>query len=448
MKWRTDLPDLSGQRKHSKYSSCRLRFQTVLLLCGILYLLNSSFACAQAVAKLPQGFYQIEGHSLTVVTDLPVDDEIVKLPLLFEQAMESWSRIFSVPKHDWNSWRVTMYLMLERQRFKEAGLLPMEIPEFPHGWQSGDKIWVNEQPGPYYRRHLMLHEGTHWFMERKYGKYHAPWFMEGMAEWFGTHRVRNGSLEVCIIPESKLEVPFWGRTTLIQQQLSEGVAPAMDAIWRYNNTAHQRPDAYAWSWAMVLFLNHHPTTSGMMQALIKQPAMDTPELERWLRSRLRSKLPRLRSEWAAFVAELDYGDTPEAGILSLSPQTSVLSSETTLLIDARLGWQASGIQVDAGQVLNISADGEFQLADQPKAWICYPDGVTLEYRRGQPLGKLMMAVMGPIEKEPATTTIPPITPVGSQATIVTEKGGELFFRINESNGNLSDNTGTVNIRIR
>ena len=425
-----------------------VRFLMALLLCSVSIGWQYTSALAQSISTLPQGFHRVDGQRLTVVTDLPVDDELRRLPLLFEQAMKNWSNLFSVPLGDANTWRVTMYLMLERQRFKDGGLLPPEIPEFPHGWQSGDKIWINEQPSPYYRRHLMLHEGTHWFMERKYGKYHAPWFMEGMAEWLATHRVRNGILELAIIPNDKLEVPFWGRISVIQQQLSDGVSPSMEDIWRYSNTAHQLPDAYAWSWAMVLFLNHHPSTSGLMQAVLKQPAMSTSEMERWLRSRLRTKLPRLRSEWAAFVADLDYGYTPTSGILSLSAQPSPLNSEVTLEIDTRLGWQASGIQVESGQELDISAEGEFVLAGLPRPWTSFPDGVTLEYYRGMPIGKLMMTIVGPIAKEPATTSAPAITPVGSKATVVTQTSGEVFFRINEPSGSLGDNSGMVTIRIR
>lgn len=424
-------------------------------LAVVLGMACTSFNCcaplafAQAEDELPNGLNRVQGgQHLTVITDLPIDNEIQQLPMIFDQAMPFWSKLFSVPTEQLHQWRVTLYLMLDRRRFRESGLLTDEIPEFPHGWQSGDKIWVNEQPSSYYRRHLVLHEGSHWFMQRKYGRYHAPWLMEGIAEWLGTHRILDSVLQLGVVPKDKQEVPYWGRITLIQQQVEQGTAPSMESIWRYSDTAHQRLDAYAWSWAMVLFLRNHPSTSKLMSALLKQPAMDTEEMNRWLRSRLRHRLPQLRAEWGVFAAELDYGDPLEAGMLSLSENTVPLSTDITLECDARLGWQATGVKVEAGQKIEVIATGETVLAQQTKPWVCLPDGVTLEYYRGQPMGKLRMAVVGTIDKELPNMLAPETFSVGCQATIEPKTCGEILFRINEANANLHDNSGKITIRIR
>jgi len=410
-------------------------------------MVTSGVAMAQQETA-PEGMTVISGgQHLTLITDLPVDQEMLELPVHFERAMQTWREQFSVTSEETKGWKVTMYLMLDRQRFQSHDLIPPDLPEFQHGWQSGDKIWINEQPGPYYRRHLMLHEGTHWFMSRKYGKYHAPWLMEGLAEWLGTHRLHENRLELGIVPGSKWEVPFWGRISLIQEQTVQGVAPSLEQVWRYSDSAHRQIDAYAWSWAVVLFLNTHPDTSGLMSAMLRQPAMDAPSLERWLRSRLRSKMPRIRAEWIAFVSELDYGYTSRPGLLQISKSTEEFAVESTLEIQAHLGWQATGLSVQSAQLLEVTASGEFSIASDPKPWVCYSDGVSLEYHRGQPVGKLMMTVLSPIEKEPDKT--PPLTwiPIGSKAQVKAPQAGEMFFRINEANANLSDNAGSIRIRI-
>lgn len=398
--------------------------------------------------KLPDGFHQIDSSQhLTVVTDLPIDDEIRQLPGIFDNAMNRWCEFFDMPAAKCTDWHATMYVMLDRARFRQAGLIPPEVPEFQHGWQSGDKIWIAEQPSPYYRRHLMLHEGTHWFMFRKFGKYHAPWLMEGLAELLGTHRIENGVLEMGIIPRDKLEVPFWGRTLIIQEQTSQSTAPSLESILHYSNSAHQNVEAYAWSWALTLFLQNHPDSSAVFTTMLRQAAMDTPQLDRWLRSRLRQQLPQLRADWIAFVSDLDYGYTTKPGLLMTSSKTCPLNEPVSFDVAANRGWQATGVRVAAGQKFRVRAEGEFVISQQPKPWRCDSDGVTLEYFRSQPLGKLLMAILQPIQDEPATTEKLKTLPIGSSATLAVEESGEVFFRVNESIGNLVDNSGDFHVTI-
>ncbi|MBX3419940.1 MAG: hypothetical protein KF752_00145 [Pirellulaceae bacterium] len=405
-------------------------------------------AAAWAGEPLPEGLTLIPGgQHARIITDLPLDNELRQLPELFDQAMPQWCQAFDVKSEQARHWQVTVYIMLDRGRFRQAGLIADDLPQFNHGWQAGDKIWVVDQPSPYYRRHLLLHEGTHWFMFRRYGQYHAPWLMEGLAEFHGTHRIVDARLTLGIIPQTRDEVPFWGRVKLIRQQSEQYPAPSLDAILRYSSSAHQQVEAYAWSWALVLFLKQHPETSQLFATMLKQPAMDSTQLQRWLRSRLAAKLPRLRAEWIAFIDELDYGFTDSNGWLTLSEQTRQVSAPEQILVRADRNWQATGLSVEAGQQLTFSATGEFVVGQQPGPWICQPQGVTLEYHRGQPLGTLMLAVAGPIDSEPEHTDGLAQWPVGRQATITVPHSGELFLRINEAVAGLGDNSGSLQVTI-
>ena len=56
-------------------------------------------------------------------------------------------------------------------------------------FRCGAELWLRDQPTPYYRRHLLLHEGTHVFMASFLGGCGPGWYMEGIAELFGTHRL-------------------------------------------------------------------------------------------------------------------------------------------------------------------------------------------------------------------------------------------------------------------
>jgi hypothetical protein len=113
---------------------------------------------------------------------------------------------------------------------------------------------------------------------------------------------------------------------------------ATPPILQYSNTAHQNVDAYAyaWSWALTLFLMNHPDSSNVFEALLKQPAMNSREVDRWLRARLTGKLPRIRSAWCSFVSELDYGYTTEAGMLQLTDKPVPLSKEAVVICSTTL----------------------------------------------------------------------------------------------------------------
>ena len=97
-------------------------------------------------------------------------------------------------------------------------------------------------------------------------------------------------------------------------------------------------------------------------------------------------------------------------------------------------------------MVSLKASGSYEIAQQPKPWVCTAEGVTLEYYRGQPLGKLMMVVLAPQPNESATEFIE-VIPVGSQSQWQAKQDGELFFKVNESSGSIGDNTGELTIQL-
>jgi len=421
------------------------------LHCACLLSWLAGAAAAQPApggGTLPAGLAMIQGKHIDIITDMPLSDELRELTKVFDAAMPQWCRVFDIPLGATEDWHVECFVMLDRQRFKSAGFLPESISHFTYGFQLGDRLWVTEQASPYYRRHLMLHEGTHWIMARKYGREAPPWLMEGMAEWLGTHGWDGAQLSLGIIPASREAVPYWGRTKLIQEQLADGVAPSLETILRYSNTAHQQQEAYAWSWAAVIFLQSHPTTAPTFAKLLGQPLLGRDDANRWLFKQLSRDWPRLRQEWSAVLGDLDYGFTPQAGMLSVSPQPQPLGGGHTLNVEAARAWQASGIYVEAGRQISIESTGEFVVARHPKPWRSTADGVSLEYYRGQPLGKLMLTVVAPMPQEPDFSPPLVLIPIGASARITVPRSGELQFRINEATGHLADNSGALTVTIR
>ncbi|MEM7474891.1 MAG: DUF1570 domain-containing protein [Planctomycetota bacterium] len=400
------------------------------------------------------GFRRFEGKYIELITDLPADPEVdlelQELPKAFDAAVPIWCEFFEVSPDDVASWKATACLMLDKQRFRSAGLIPAGVPEFPYGFQYGDQLFVTEQPSAYYRRHLLIHEGTHWFMSRQFGANAPPWIMEGMAEYFGTHRweYSQGELFAPIIPVQKKEVPYWGRITRIQKDLETGKAPSLEQVMQYDNTAHRRPEAYAWSWAAVVFMLNHPDTREAYLDMLNQPMQPDPIQTRWLFQRLRSRWPAIRESWNAFVSDLEYGWTPEPGMLQVSPQPRKLGSqEIQLTLSTQESWQASGFYVLEGTKLQVRAKGKFRVAETSAPWISTADGVSLEYYRGQPLGRLMLGFAMPRNGTSKTEKLT-IVPLGMESETVAPLSGELHFRINESPGALQDNQGDLQIELK
>lgn len=408
-----------------------------------------AFYCDVAIGQeeLPPGMQKVSGKYVDVITDMPLDDSLRELPKVFDAAVPYWCAAFDVDIAKVAKWRARAFVMRSRERFLRTGLLPDTLPQFPYGFQWGNDLWISEQATDYYHRHLLIHEGTHWFMSRHFGHNGPPWLMEGLAEWYGTHRWDGEALVVGVVPSSKNEVPGWGRISVIQQQLADGIAPPLETILRYGSTAHRDAEAYAWSWAAVLFLKHHPDSRDVFAELLEQPMRPDQTMTRWFFRRIRTRWPRLRAAWNATLTDLEYGFELTQPMVKLSVSPRPIATAKDVEVSAQRTWQATGIRVESGQRLAIQASGEFVVGKTTKPWRCLPSGVTIEYYRGQPLGSLTLTVMAPLPKEPDAASLLEMVKVGSQLDWKATRTGELFFRVNEQSSGLADNAGSLQVQI-
>lgn len=140
------------------------------------------------------GIRKLESKRLVLYTDVPSSPEIDDFPQAFDQAFDLWCQYFGLVPGNYPDWRMRASLMSERGRFEAAGLLPSESPNFLNGFTRNYECWLYNQTSPYYRRHLLLHEGVHGFMYTLLGRNAPPWYMEGMAELLATHRWQDGKL--------------------------------------------------------------------------------------------------------------------------------------------------------------------------------------------------------------------------------------------------------------
>lgn len=387
------------------------------------------------------GIRQVQGDRFTLYTDLPPREAIDRLPDIFALAAPQWRRYFQLDESELAGWRVRGCLMKDRQRFLDAGLLPGDL-EFDHAFAQDDCIWWDEQETDYYRRHLMLHEGTHAFVFHHFGDCGPAWYMEGLAELLGTHHLSDGVLTLGYFPVSSAAVPLWGRIKLVQDAVQAGNARSIAEIMSYQADAELETLVYAWCWALCAFLDGHPRYRDRFRQLPGE--LKNADFNRRFLIRMEDDWQWLHLEWQAFLANLDFGYDLARNAIEPLPAEPLMGASKSVTIAADRGWQSSGIHVEAGERYQLTATGRYQVAKKPKTWWCEPPGVTIRYYRGRPLGMLLAAIVPDDDNDVAAWRG---TAIGASAELAAEHSGTLYLRINDAPGELSDNAGSLEVRV-
>ena len=398
------------------------------------------------------GLYELVTPRLTLVSDIPFDDELKSWPSLIEQSLEQWQLYFGVDAKRMAGWHVTAMLIGDRDRLSKLGMLD-GVPGFDEGYQFGNKIYLREQPTVYYRRHLFLHEATHWIMWQLYGGGGSPWFMEGMAEMNGTHALQNGVLKLGVIPSSREKVSGWGRLRLIDETLNRGVAPSMSEILAFGNEREDHEIRYSWSWAATLFFTNHPKYGPILKKLYNNKLDYSDSLSLAFKKQLAADWKDVQIDWNGFISDLDFGYDLERSrvvrqMIPASKKNGNGDPESFQIATDR-GWQSTGVMVGAGKPVRVACSGAYVLRkstdrDQ-QDWVVGPNGITYRFYRGNPLGCVIASVVsvGDMEQTRRWETIR----VGGDAIVRSEKPGELFFKVNEPSSGLWDNSGNVSVEI-
>ena len=170
---------------------CRL--PAAAALTGLLFLACPTTATAvgpvavEPLVRLAReaGLRLLEGRHLVLATDRPVraGDGVAELPAVFDEAFAAWCRHYGMDPADHADWRCFGCLVVDRERFRAAGLLPDTLPPFENGFCDRNRFWLLDQSNPAYRRHLLLHEGVHAFTLTLRGLATPVWYNEGIAEY-------------------------------------------------------------------------------------------------------------------------------------------------------------------------------------------------------------------------------------------------------------------------
>ncbi len=213
------------------------------------------------------------------------------------------------------------------------------------------------------------------------------------------------------------------------------------------NYVPETPDErepYAWWWAAAAFLDRHPRYRERFRQLPK--FVTDPNFSQRFLAMIGNDWDDLAEEWQLYVAGLEYGvDIPRTAI-EFTAGRPLAHGKATATIAADRGWQSSGIALKEGVTYRICASGRYQVANQPRIWWSEPNGVSIRYYHGQPLGMLLAAVHPDRRKGGASPLLSPI-PLGLGTTLVPKQSGTLMLRINDSNAELSDNAGTLTVEV-
>lgn len=393
------------------------------------------------------GIEVFESKRLKLFTD--IDSKVAKtLPPLVDQAYVAWEEYFGKlpPARDRSEFQINGYLIKDKKRFESAGLLLNNLPEQFHGRQVGYQFWMMDQTQDYYRRHLLLHEATHAFMQAL-PHLEVPYsYLEGMAEHFGTHQLVDGKLRMGLMPFNRTDFHGHDRLFLMRRELRKKGSPELLDIgeWRPANFQFWN-ESYAWAWGWSVFLDQNPRTRERFRKLAK--SLTDPLAWKTFEDELAPDLPEIVTEWNLFAADSWEGFDFQQSAIEFHAGVS-LTKPQRIEIRADRGWQSSRVFVEKGRRYELVATGEFTLAEKPKPWVSEADGITFRYHNGRLLGQLLASIRPATKMANEREPMLDVKPLGKTSSFEAPRNGTLYLRLNDHPGELADNRGHVTVEIR
>ncbi|MBI3862927.1 MAG: hypothetical protein HY290_13635 [Planctomycetia bacterium] len=399
------------------------------------------------------GIHRYESKHLVLYTD--IDPDLARpLPKLMDQAYTAWEDYFGPLPADsaGTDYQIVGHIMADRALFREAGIIDDRFRIHLEGVYRNQVFWMNDQPIDYNRRHLMIHEGTHCYMigiPNPTNRF--VWYMEGMADLFRTHATdAAGKTQFRVFPTDRQNFPGLGRTRVIEEEVRKTGPRLIEAVTALTPNDFLNYDAYSWSWGLCAFLDGHPKYRDRFRnigGLVTGRSNATMDL----RQTYKGDWNELEEEWLVFAGNVCYGYDIERTTLDLRPGKPLASGTGKAEVDiaANRGWQSSGVTVEQGQTYQITAQGKCVLAAVPKPWESEPQGISIRYHAGQPLGKLLAVIrtQALAESSPYTSMLQ-VIPIGREAQLVPKVTGTLYFRVNDYWNELGDNTGTFQVTVK
>jgi hypothetical protein len=427
----------------------------LVLLIGLAMLAVSHAAAAADIAVAPleatarrAGLRVLASDHLVLATDRPArdGDGVEDLPRFFDEAFRGWCDHYGIDPASARDWQAFGCLVVDRERFRAAGLLPATIPEFTNGFCDRNRFWMMDQSNPDYRRHLLLHEGVHAFTLTIRGLDAPEWYTEGIAEFLATHRLEQGAdgrehVVLAPLPLRPGDVEQLGR---IETLRAARRPPALAEVMAAARKGHGDITAYAADWAAVAVLARHPAFARQFAAAERGP------LDADFSARLASQpgwnQALATREYAFFTSEVDYGWDFARTAVDWSPgRPLVVPAQVT--VDAARGWQNTGLSLAQGGRCRIAGGGRVRLGESRDQGAAVPieseaDGITLRWYRGHPAGRLLAAQW--VEQADGRAGFV-VLAAGAAAEITAAVDGPVYLTVNDAPGDRADNAGSYTV---
>lgn len=399
------------------------------------------------------GIHRYESKHLVLYTD--IDPERARpLPKLMDEAYAAWVDYFGPlpPDREEKDFQMIGYIMADRNLFRDSGLMTDDIRISLEGVYKDQVFWMNDQPIDYYRRHLMIHEGTHCFMTALPNPTNQfIWYMEGMAELFRAHQTdKEGKTRFQLFPQDRETFGGLGWIRLVNEDIQKNGLRLPGGVTGMVVNDFQNYTSYSWSWALCAFLDGHPRYRERFRrigSLVTSRSDATLELEKVFKA----DWSELSEEWLVFAGNLCYGYEIERTVLDLRPGQRLTQAEQgpPLEIAPDRGWQSSGVVVEQGKSYLITATGRCVLAATSKPWESEPQGISFRYHAGLPMGMLVGAIRRDslLEKPPYTTMLE-VLPIGREYRLNPHHTGTLYLRVNDFWNELADNSGAYQVTVK
>jgi hypothetical protein len=154
-----------------------------------------------------------------------------------------------------------------------------------------------------------------------------------------------------------------------------------------------------------------------------------------------------------FVNDLCHGYDLERAAIEFRIGKAMDAGEVRVSLRADRGWQSSGLFVEAGRRYRLVATGQYvvgasTVGGQVRPWTCEPQGITLRYFEGEPLGKLL----GTVREErpgqaPGNLSMRAVSALGRESEWTAQTTGTLYLRVNDAWNSLADNSGELQVTI-
>lgn len=403
----------------------------------------------QRLAQL--GIHRYESPRLKLYTD--IDPQLAAtLPAVVDQAYLALVDYFGPlpPDREGTEFQVTGYIMQNRERFRNAGVILKSLPKIVNGRHQGAQFWMDAQSEQYYLRHLMLHEYTHCYSMIMENIGAPVWYLEGIAESMATHHIdQNQKIRFNVMPRDKNDFAGLGRISLIEEAVRNAPPKSMLEVMQVeSNDFVNNNEIYAWSWALCQFFDKHPRFTQSFHQLSRH--MQGTEFSQKIKELMKDDFLEINDAWLLFARSLQLGydfDRAAINFQKGEPLTSPAMSANVLITSDR-GWQSSLIHVEQGETYTVTSEGTFILAQEPKPWESTADGISFRYFKGQPLGRLTML----IRPDSDARRLNPTSgfkeyPLGANATWMAPVSGTIYFRLNDAWDELADNQGSVKVTV-